>query len=105
MTGVGKQAFQQIESLLYVAQQRINTGDVVLRQDIIRVDRQSSRCPFPRAVLLAERNQGGRAEISWPRIFRVNGEFTLGAFNAAACGTLLSLEPAKRPIDLNQQAQ
>ena len=38
VTGVRKQPFQQIKSLIYVAQQGINAGDIVLNQDVIRVD-------------------------------------------------------------------
>src|SRR4029077_9656854 len=33
VAGVGKQTVQQIERLLDIAQERINTGDIVLRQD------------------------------------------------------------------------
>ena len=64
VTGVGKQTVQQIERPLDIAQKRINTGDIVLRQDIIRIDGQGSRGPFSRAILIANGNQGGRAEIS-----------------------------------------
>src|SRR5712671_917503 len=88
LTGFGEQTIQQIERPLDVAQEKINTGDIVLRQDIIRINRQRSRCPFSRAIVIANRNQGGGTEISWPRVFRVKSEFTLGALNAAACGTL-----------------
>ena len=88
VTGVGKQTFQQMEGLLDIAQERINAGDIVLRQDIVRVDGQGSRGPFSRAIVIANGNQRGGAEISWPRVFRVKGELTLGAFNPAACGTL-----------------
>ena len=84
VAGVGKQTVQQIERLLDIAQERINTGDIVLRQDIIRIDGQGSRGPFSRAILIANGNQGGGAEISWPRVFRVKGEFILCAFNTAA---------------------
>ena len=47
VTGVGEQTFQQIESLLDVAQERINAGDIVLRPNIVRVDRQGSRATIP----------------------------------------------------------
>ena len=59
VTGVGEQTFQQIERPLDIAQERINTGDIVLRQDIIRIDGQGSRGPFSRAILIANGNQGG----------------------------------------------
>jgi hypothetical protein len=95
VAGVGKQTFQQIEGLLDIAQERINAGDIVLRQDIVRVDGQGSRGPFSRAIVIANGNQRGGAEISWPRVFRVKGEFILGAFNAAACGTLAIFRPAQ----------
>ena len=64
LTGFGKQTIQQIERPLDIAQERINTGDIVVRQDIIRIDGQSSRGPFSRAILIANGNQGVRAEIS-----------------------------------------
>jgi hypothetical protein len=40
--GVREQALQQIESRFYVAQEGVNAGDVILSEDIVRIDRQRS---------------------------------------------------------------
>src|SRR2546423_10405018 len=105
VTGVRNQAIQQIESLVYVAQNRIVTGNVILGEDIVRIDGQGSRCPISGAISLAERGEGRSAQIGRPRVFRVNREFTLRPFDTPSSGILAVSMAAKRPISRNQQAQ
>jgi hypothetical protein len=88
VTGVGKQAFQEIKRLFYVAQQRINAGDVILDQDVIGIDCQSSRRPFSGALFFAKNSESISAEVSRSGIFGVTGECTLCAFNASSRGML-----------------
>ena len=54
MVGLGKQVLQQIERWLGVAQKRVNAGDVILGQNVIRIESQRTRSPFPGTRCLTE---------------------------------------------------
>src|SRR2546423_1429970 len=70
------------------AQERVDTGNIVLSKDVVRVDGQRSGYPFLSTVRLPNANKSSGAEVGRPRILRMNGEFALCSFDASSRGTL-----------------
>ena len=59
--GVRKQTFEQIESRFYFAHERVDTGNIILSKNVVRVDGQCSRYPFSGTVRLSYTNESSGA--------------------------------------------
>src|SRR5207248_6381666 len=99
-TGTWQRTFQQIERCIDVTQFRVAARQIVLGKGVVRLDRQGAGHPFPGTIVFAKFEECCNAQMGRPRIFRVNGKFTLGKFHPFACSVFAILITAKRPVNL-----
>src|SRR3982751_2618621 len=88
---VRKKAFEQIERLIYLSHHGVEAGDIILSQNIVRIDCQRSGQPFSGALRLVQLQQTTSSQVRWSGVLRMNSQFTLCPFDASARSLLYIL--------------
>ena len=79
--GPREQGREQIKCAIQFAKVAVEAGNIVLGQDVVRIDGQGARGPFLRSLKLSKLGQRNGTEIGRARVLRIASQFAFGTFH------------------------